>query len=123
MSNNLPDYPFKEFDFNEEYIDQIGSFETILLSSKGLVNQGFISDSFLTSDDPVRKQKIDLQTAASWLWNLGYLKDEIEPRKIKKIYSQTNVIQNAVKDFQKEANLEVNGLVDNFTWYALDSLV
>jgi len=115
--NGLPDYNIS--DVSGSRIDELGHFEDIMeeANRKGLINK--VPENEAETYD-IKSQKIRLQTIATRLYLLGYLRNKIRP---KRIHKKLEVIKVAVLEFQKEANLVQDNWVGNETWYALDELV
>ena len=111
--NNLPE------ELTGDYSKQLGQFDDILIEAnkKGVINNPPTSDEE-TYD--IEKQRIRLQTVASRLYLLGYLRNKISPRRIEK---KLDDIREAVYQFQSDANLKKDYWVGDKTWYALDQLV
>ncbi len=117
MTSSLPEYPLT--DLSGSYINQLGQFEDILeeANKKGLINNP-PSDEEETYN--FESQRIRIQTIASRLWLLGYLRRKISAKNIRK---RIGDIKDAVAQFQKDASLKQDNWVGNKTWYALDQLV
>lgn len=115
--NGLPDYGIT--DVTGSRIDELGHFDEIMeeANRKGLVNK--VPENEAETYD-IKSQKIRLQTIATRLYLLGYLRRKIPSRRIEKKFKD---IKEAVLKFQKDANLVEDNWVGNETWYALDELV
>lgn len=115
--SGFPKYEFSKVSGSE--INQIGQFENIL---HGVEQHGFVNSvpENETEAFNVENQKIRLQTIASRLYLLGYLRREFNP---KRIHRKLDKIKEAVLAFQKDANLTQDNWVGDETWYALDELV
>ena len=100
-------------------INQLGQFDDVLEDArlKGVIND--VPKNTLETFD-YKTQQIRLQTIASRLYLLGYLKKKIPNKKIEKRLEE---IKDAVGEFQIEANLKQDNWVGNKTWYALHELV
>jgi len=115
--SGFPAYTLPEVSGSE--VHQLGQFEDIL---EGVKKQGFVNSvpENKTEAFDVQNQKIRLQTIASRLYLLGYLRRRIKPRRIHK---KIDDIQEAVLKFQRDAGLTQDSWVGDETWYALDELV
>jgi len=115
--SSFPKYNFPNVSGSE--INQIGQFENIL---NGVEQHGFVNSvpENETEAFDMENQKIRLQTIASRLYLLGYLRREFNP---KRIHRKLDKIKDAVLAFQKDANLTQDNWVGDETWYALDELV
>jgi hypothetical protein len=100
-------------------INQLGQFDDILEDArqKGIINDVPSNESETFN---YKTQQIRLQTIASRLYLLGYLKKKIPKKRIEKKLEE---IKAAVREFQIEANLKQDNWVGNKTWYALHELV
>jgi len=115
--NGLPQYKIKSVP--DSRIDELGQFEVIMeeANKKGLVNEVPKNEAEAYDID---RQKIRLQTIATRLYLLGYLRNKIPSRRIHK---KLENIKEAVLKFQKDANLVQDNWVGDETWFALDELV
>lgn len=113
----LPNYNHAALNGNK--IDQLGQFDDILEDArkKGVINDVPSNESETYN---YKNQQIRLQTIASRLYLLGYLKKKIPKRRLEKRLSE---IKAAVGQFQLEANLKQDNWVGDKTWYALHELV
>ncbi len=100
-------------------VEQLGKFEIILdeASINGLVDN---SPENASETYNMEMQRVRLQTIATRLYLLGYLRRKISPRRIHK---KLDDIRSAVLQFQKDAGLVEDYWVGDKTWYALDELV
>ncbi len=115
--SDFPPYDLPDISGNS--IDQLGQFEDILLKAdkNGLVNS--VPENEKETYD-LEKQRIRLQTAATRLYLLGYLKRKIDSNKLHK---KLDELKTAVLQFQRDANLKPDKWIGDKTWYALDELV
>ncbi|MBT3241903.1 MAG: hypothetical protein HN352_02060 [Bacteroidetes bacterium] len=122
MPASFPPYSYPDFDPKAKPIEQIGIVESVL---QGLTNHGLVSDfaTDMSTALDIKRQKVQIQTVASRLWNLGYLKKKIRPSQIIKTFTDTRVIHLAVKRFQRDAAIKADGWVGEHTWFALERLV
>ncbi|MGZ2369243.1 peptidoglycan-binding domain-containing protein [Ancylomarina sp. YFZ004] len=116
-NTTLPNY--KHTALAGDRISQLGQFDDILEDAR---QQGVINDvpSNELETYNYKAQQIRLQTIASRLYLLGYLKKKIPKKKIEKRLVE---IKTGVRQFQLEANLKQDNWVGNKTWYALHELV
>ena len=100
-------------------IEQLGKFENIL---QGVEDNGFVNKvpADKTEAFNMQHQKIRIQTIASRLFLLGYLRRKFNP---KRIHKKIDKIKEATLAFQKDANLTEDSWVGDETWYALGELV
>jgi peptidoglycan hydrolase-like protein with peptidoglycan-binding domain len=123
---HFPKYPFGDSVIGEEdrdtdSVEQLGDFDDIL---EGAHQEGVIDiapvDKF--SADNARAHEIRNRTIATRLWLLGYLQTKPgKDQSAEDIFSDT--FKEAVKRFQQEAGLTVDGWVGDESWHALDALV
>lgn len=123
-SPRFPQYPFDDAitgDQDTDSVEQLGEFDEILdhAHDKGVIDIAPV-DKF--SAENAQAHEIRNRTIAARLWLLGYL-----PAKPGKDESAQDIFsvrfKEAVKQFQQEAGLTVDGWVGDESWYALDSLV
>lgn len=115
--SGFPPYNYSEVSGTE--IVQLGKFETIL---QGVEANGFVNKVPQNKSEAfeMQHQKIRIQTIASRLYLLGYLRRKFNP---KRIHRKIDKIKRATLAFQKDANLTTDSWVGDETWYALDELV
>lgn len=115
--SGFPAYTYPKVSGTE--VEQLGEFETILngVEANGFVNKVPVNK---TEAFEMQHQKIRIQTIASRLYLLGYLRRKFKP---KRIHRKIDKIKKAVLAFQRDANLTQDSWVGDETWYALDELV
>ncbi|WP_046757100.1 peptidoglycan-binding domain-containing protein [Kordia jejudonensis] len=115
--SELPAYTYPEI--SGTVINQLGEFENIL---KGAENNGLVNKVPENKSEAfeMQHQKIRIQTIATRLYLLGYLRRQFNP---KRIHKKIDKIKRATLAFQKDANLTQDSWVGDETWYALDELV
>ncbi|WP_298418380.1 hypothetical protein [uncultured Kordia sp.] len=115
--SGFPAYTYREVSGTP--INQLGGFETIL---NGVANNGFVNRVPVDKTEAfqMQHQKIRIQTIATRLYLLGYLRRDFKP---KRIHKKIEKIKRATLAFQKDANLTQDSWVGDETWYALDELV
>ncbi len=117
MSGKFPKY--NHTDLPEDPVNQYVYFEDILsdASKHGLVNEVPLNEE---DTYKLESQRIRLQTIATRLYLLGYIKRKITPKNLGK---NLELVKQAVAKFQLEANLKQDNWVGEKTWFALHQLV
>lgn len=115
--SGFPAYTYPKVSGTE--IEQLGEFETIL---HGVENNGFVNKVPVNKTEAfeMQHQTIRIQTIATRLYLLGYLRRNFNP---KRIHRKLDKIKKATLEFQRDANLTQDSWVGDETWYALDELV
>ncbi|HOI47694.1 MAG TPA: peptidoglycan-binding domain-containing protein [Prolixibacteraceae bacterium] len=122
MDFTFPEYSLGTFPLQLPPEEQAGFVDSVLagVEENGLVN---IVPAGEEQAFDLRSQKIRMQTIATRLWLLGYLPQKLSGRQIEKDFRRKGKVQQAIRKFQTEAGLTVDGWVGDETWYALDALV
>ena len=116
QENTLPEYDLPGLSGNP--VDQLGQFDTIVEQA---IDKGVINDVPTSEQETFnyKKQQLRLQTIASRLHLLGYIRRKIALRRIK---HRLDDIKAAVYEFQKDAGLVEDGWVGDKTWFSLQEL-
>ncbi|WP_196888485.1 peptidoglycan-binding domain-containing protein [Aureivirga sp. CE67] len=120
---SFKDHPSYDFLDSKDAISKVVSFDALVTDAS---DKGIISD--LPSSDKetydFKKQRLRIQTFASRLYLLGYLKEKIVFKGKESISDEIiETVKNAVHKFQIEAGLKQDNWVGEKTWNALDEIV